>query len=200
MLLIAPLLLVCAAAVRPPTARRLVLKGCSVAVVGLLRSEADAACMVGDLSSECIGVYKEGAAVVTREDAEASGIRFAQKPPPPKNLRAAQDALREIDAALGALRVFDKPSALQAGLALLSLRPRTSAAAAMVIEACDEPSRRILARRAQSDALEAIDQADIELGILLREPNANVSRIIEADATLAKARTALASLLKAVGL
>jgi hypothetical protein len=108
------------------------------------RGVAAGACLPSDLSEECIGVYKERSTDVTREDARAAGIRWAEQPTFAKPREAAR-ALRRERATVTAWRRDGDLVAV--GTSLLRVRPVVGAAAEAVGAKLDRETAKLWAIR-----------------------------------------------------
>lgn len=141
-----------------------------------------AACLPSDANVECIGVYKERSTDVTREDAKAAGIRWAEQPYF-SNSKKAASYLRDERKQIAKWR--SKTDYTSVGQELLLVRPRVQAACAMLAAAVDAPSATLLNRAAES-ALYSMDAADVALGFSIREkdPRYVVTRAVAANDAL----------------
>ena len=143
------------------------------------RDAAAGACLPSDLSEECIGVYKERSTDVTREDARAAGIRWAEQPTFAKPREAAR-ALRRERATVTAWRRDGDLVAV--GTSLLRVRPVVGAAAEAVGAKLDRETAKLWAKAVDA-SLFAFDAADVALGYAIRERDARevVARSVAAD-------------------
>jgi hypothetical protein len=124
------------------------------------RDAAAGACLPSDLSEECIGVYKERSTDVTREDARAAGIRWAEQPTFAKPREAAR-ALRRERATVTAWR--RDGDLVNVGTSLLRVRPVVGAAAEAVGAKLDRETAKLWAKAVDA-SLFAFDAADVALG------------------------------------
>ena len=143
------------------------------------RDAAAGACLPSDLSEECIGVYKERSTDVTREDARAAGIRWAEQPTFAKPREAAR-ALRRERAVVTAWR--RDSDLVNVGTSLLRVRPVVGAAAEAVGAKLDRETAKLWAKAVDA-SLFAFDAADVALGYAIRERDAReiVARNVAAD-------------------
>ena len=135
----------------------------------LRRGPAFGACLPSDLADECIGVYKERATDITREDARAAGLRWTERPTFSKLADAAAALRRERAVVVGWRRASDLKGV---GTSILRVRPVVEAAAETVAAAGiprrDEGTRELWSRAAEV-SLFAFDAADVAVGFAIRE-------------------------------
>lgn len=143
---------------------------------------AVAACLPSDANVECIGVYKERSTDVTREDAKAAGIRWAEQPSFSNSKKAASYLRNEREAIAKWRSNTDYTSV---GQELLLVRPRVQAASSVLVANVDSASATLLNRAAES-ALYSMDAADVALGFSIREkdPRYVVTRAVAANDAL----------------
>jgi len=181
-------------AMRVAPARALPRRAALAVGLATFAAPARAACLPADVSTECIGVYKERALDITKQDATAAGIRWVERPA----FRSAREAVSALRDASGIVAGW-RTSCVDVGKSILAVRPRVDAACAVIAAAQDDATARLFTA-AVDRALYSIDAADVAIGYELRETDARdaFGRAADADNALAQARADYATLLRFV--
>jgi len=108
--------------------------------VAVLGSPASAACLPGDVSSDCIGVYKQRG-TITEKQAAFAEVNFVPPPPEPANYEEAMEQLQQYRTVVATwkeeLAKGRKEYVENVGTQLLAVRPRITAIGQRLVRIAD---------------------------------------------------------------